>query len=119
MDGGPAKVAENTKSLTLGNLPVIRLKAWKEQGALQDWQGQLTAIRQVAYKKDAGNPSFAYNGQRGRIPRFDLPQGTLRWQGSSGDRARCPVDLFTNRLSSDYYKIFVPDWVFRLKLLPL
>ena len=108
-----------SQSLSLGNLPVIRLKAWKEQGALQDWQGQLSAIRQVMYKKDADNPSFAYNGQRGQIPRFDLPYGTLRWQGSSGDRARRPVDLSTNRLSPDYYKIFVPDWVFRLRPLPL
>ena len=40
-----------SQSLSLGNLPVIRLKAWKEQGALQDWQGQLPAIRQVMLQK--------------------------------------------------------------------
>ena len=108
-----------SQGLSLGNLTAVHLKAWKEQGALQDWQGQLSAIRQLDYKKDVANPSFAYDGKRGQIPRFDLPYGTLRWQGSSGDRARRPVDLSTNRLSSDYYKIFMPDWVFRLKPLPL
>jgi hypothetical protein len=108
-----------SQSLFSGDIPVIRLKAWKEQGALQDWQGRLPAIRQVMYKKDADNPSFVYNGQRGQIPRFDLPYGALRWQGSSGDRARRPVDVSTNRLSPDYYKFIVPDWVFRLKPMPL
>ena len=108
-----------SQSLSLGSLPVIRLKAWKEQGALQDWQGRLPAIGQIAYKKDTANPSLVYNGQKGQIPRFDLPYGTLRWQGSSGGRARRPVDLSTNRLSPDYYKLIVPDWVFQLKPLPL
>jgi len=108
-----------SQSLSLGGLTVIRLKAWQEQGALQDWQDGLSAIRQLDYKKDVANPSFAYDGQRGQIPRFDLPYGTLRWQGSSGDRARRPLDRSTNRPSADYYKIFVPDWVFGLKPLPL
>lgn len=108
-----------SQGLSLGNLPVIRLKAWKEQGALGDWQGRLSDIRQIAYNKDTADPSFAYDGQRGQVPRLDLPYGTLRWQGSSGDRARRPVDLSTNRLSPDYYKLIVPDWVYRLKPLPL
>jgi len=108
-----------SQGLSLGGLTVIRLKAWQEQGALQDWQEGLSAIRQLDYKKDVANPSFACDGQRGQIPRFDLPYGTLRWQGSSGDRARRPLDRSTNRPSADYYKIFVPDWVFRLKPMPL
>ena len=106
------------QKLSLGTLPIIHLKAWKDQGSLQDWQAQLQTIKQVNYKKDTANPTFSYDGRRSQIPRFDLPYGTLRWQGTSGDRARRPIDQSTNRPSPDYYKIFIPDWVFRLTPLP-
>jgi hypothetical protein len=105
--------------LSLGDLPVVALKAWKDQGALQDWQSQLQALRQIDYRREVANPPFAYDGQRGQIPRVDLPYGTLRWVGTCGDRARRPIDLSTQVPSPDYYKIFVPDWVYDLAPLPL
>lgn len=105
--------------MALGNLPKIALKAWQEQGALQDWRNQLPAIRQINYRKEIANPTFAYNGQRGQIPRIDLPYGTLRWMGTSGSRARQAIDQSTQVASPDYYKLFVPDWVYGLDPQPL
>ena len=107
------------QNLSLGDLPTVRLKAWKDQGALQDWQNHLQTLRQIDYKREVASPSFAYEGQRGQIPRIDLPYGTLRWIGTCGNRARRPIDLSTQTLSPDYYKIFIPDWVFNLAPLPL
>jgi hypothetical protein len=107
------------QSIQFGNLATVALKAWNEQDALQDWQGHLQTIQQLDYKREIDNPTFEYDGQRGQIPRFDLPYGTIRWAGTSGDRARQPVDLATQSLSPDYYKIFMPEWAYRLDPLPL
>jgi uracil-DNA glycosylase len=107
------------QDLSFGNLPAVKLKAWKDQGALQDWQNHLQALRQINYRREVASPPFAYDGHRGQIPRVDLPYGTVRWVGTCGDRARRPIDLSTQTLSPDYYKIFVPDWVYNLAPLPL
>jgi hypothetical protein len=69
------------------SLPVVLLKAWREAGALADWQAQLDVIRHINYQPEIESPMFVYDGRRGQIPSLDLPFGTLRWQGSSGDRA--------------------------------
>lgn len=106
-------------NLVLGGLPTVALKAWNEPGALQDWQDHLPAIRQIPYRREMANPAFAYDGRRGQIPRIDLPYGTVRWIGTSGDRARRAWDLDAQAPSPDYYKLFVPDWVFRLEPRPL
>jgi hypothetical protein len=107
------------QNLTSGNLPRQSLKAWKEPGSLPDWQGHLPAIHQINYPREIPNPSFAYDGHRGQIPRFDLPNGTPRWWGSSGDRARQATDLNTHNPSPDYYKLFLPKWVYNLQPRPL
>jgi hypothetical protein len=105
--------------LSLGSLPVVNLKAWAEPGSLPNWQSQLQAIQQLDYEREVADPGFTYDGQRGQIPRIDLPYGTLRWMGTSGHRARRPADAATGVLSPDYYKIFLPDWVYRLDPAPL
>ncbi len=97
---------------------VIKLKAWTQSGAKQDWQNALTTIQNKNYPKDIKNPSFIYNGERLQIPRYDLPYGTLKWQGSSGDRAR-RAKLQNGQWSPNYYKFIMPDWAYDLDPLPL
>jgi len=107
------------QNLNSGNLPKVALKAWKDNNSLQNWQSQLPVIRQINYTREFANPSFTYNGARGQIPRGDLPYGTLRWIGSSGDRARQAQDQNSHAPSADYFKIFLPRWVFNLNPAPL
>ena len=90
----------------------VRLKAWGQGGALADWQNALDGLKSVSFTKDVSSPSFLYDGRRGQIPRIDLPYGTLRWQGSSGNRAVRGTS--GGQPSSDYYKVFMPDWAFGL-----
>lgn len=108
-----------SQSLTFGNVPVIVLKAWREAGALEDWRANLGSIAQIPYRREVGNPSFTYDGSRGQIPRIDLPYGTPRWVGTSDDRAHRAEDLSIHSPSPDYYKLFIPDWVYSLDPLPL
>lgn len=105
--------------LSLAGLPTIALKAWKQGGVLQDWQNKLPDIQQINFKKDKPNPTFTYDGRRGQIPRIDLPYGHLRWGGTSGDRARRAEDVASGDPSPDYYKLFIPDWVYDLDPAPL
>ena len=107
------------QGLNLGGLPLVSLKAWRETGALSDWQSQLPAIQQVGYERETPNPSFSYDGSRSQIPRFDLPYGVLRWIGSSGDRGSRPIDNDTQKPSPDYYKIYMPEWAYQLEAPPL
>jgi hypothetical protein len=107
------------QNLNTGNLPGVSLRAWKETGSQQNWQSQLPAIRQINYSREIANPSFTYDGRRSQIPRKDLPYGTLRWMGSSGDRARQATDQNTHAPSADYFKFFLPRWVYNLSPLPL
>lgn len=90
----------------------VRLKAWGQGGALASWQSALDGLKNVSFPKDEASPSFQYDGRRGQIPRLDLPYGTLRWQGTSGERAVRGAS--SGKPSPDYYKIFMPDWAFRL-----
>jgi uracil-DNA glycosylase len=98
-------------------IPVIKLKSWNAPGAKQDWQGKLETIKTKSYHRDIQNPTYAFSGTLLQIPRFDLPYGTLRWQGSSGDRARRAKR--GGKWSGDYYKLLMPDWAFKLAPLPL
>jgi uracil-DNA glycosylase len=95
----------------------VEMKAWREPDALADWQRALQEIRNLTYPKDLSSPTFAYDGRRGQIPRIDLPYGTLRWQGSSGDRA--VRSSAGGSASHDYYKVLMPTWAFNLPPEPL
>lgn len=99
-------------------LPVLHLKAWKQSGALGDWQQSLTALRSMTFKKEIAHPSFIYCGERIQIPRKDLPYGTLKWQATSGDRGQ-RASLPSGDWSGDYYKWIMPEWAFNLSPLPL
>jgi hypothetical protein len=98
-------------------VPHVELKAWHESGALADWKQALADVKELTYPRDLPSPSFAYAGARGQIPRIDLPYGTLRWQGTSGDRA---VRTSSGGQSSGhYYKVLMPAWAFELSPEPL
>jgi len=93
------------------------LKVRGQSGALANWQRVLGTIKTIPYRKDVASPSFQYGGARGQIPRIDLPYGTLRWQGTSGDRAvRARAGT---KPSADYFKIVMPQWAFDLSPEPL
>lgn len=115
---GP-QAAALASQLDLAGRPLVSLKAWREGSALSDWQSKLAAIEQMEYDREVTDPSFAYDGGRGQIPRFDLPYGHLRWMGSSGNRASQPIDESTQSESPDYYKLYMPQWAFGLQPLPL
>jgi hypothetical protein len=57
--------------------------------------------------------------QRSQLPRVDLPYGTPRWVGTSGDRGIRPTDLDTGKPSPHYLKHFLPAWVASLPPAPL
>ena len=84
--------------------------------SLASWKQALQQIKNISYQKDVSSPSFKYDGQRGQIPRIDLPYGTLRWQGSSGDRA---LRSTASGATHDYYKVMMPRWAFDLAPEPL
>ena len=93
-------------------LHAVRLRLRGSSGWRQSWDEALATLASRGHRTDEPDPSFAYDGGREQIPRDDLPYGTLRWQGSSGDRA--VQARVGGRLSGDYYKVFVPRWVFDL-----
>ena len=98
---------------------VIELAAAGSSGAAASWQAALDQLASRTYPKDLANPSFQLGSGRGQLPRADLPYGTLRWVGSSGDRAVRPVDLDTDKPSANYLKLFAPTWVAQLGPAPL
>jgi hypothetical protein len=100
-------------------LPIIDLKAWGEQGATASWNAALGRLASLDYATDLANPSFHYDGTRGQIPRHDLPYGTPRWIGTSGDRGSRPLDLTTGKPSPDYLKLYLPTWTAQLPVHPL
>ncbi len=98
-------------------LPVVELKAWGQSGAAANWRNAINALETMTFGKDRTSPSFDWDGARRQIPRYDLPYGSTRWQGSSGDRVRKAKR--GSSPSPDYFKVLVPDWVFDLHPRPL
>lgn len=105
--------------INASDLFVVNLKAWREQGALENWRQKLQEIKSLEFDKDITAPTFDYDGKRGQIPRMDLPFGTPRWIGTSGDRANRPLDPSTQKFSPNYYILYMPLWAYQLEPLPL
>jgi uracil-DNA glycosylase len=106
-------------SVAPAGLTVIDLAAQGEPGVAASWQGALTNLAARTYSKDLSNPTFVMPSGRSQLPRIDLPFGTPRWLGTSGDRGVRPTDLDTGRPSPDYVKLFLPSWVAALSPAPL
>ena len=93
---------------------VIGMVAAGSSGATASWQAALDRLAARDYPKDLPDPSFQLPSGRGQLARIDLPYGTLRWVGTSGDRAVRPTDLDLGKPSPDYLKLFAPTWVAKL-----
>jgi uracil-DNA glycosylase len=100
-------------------MEVLGLAAAGSPGEAASWQAALDQLAARSYPKDLANPSFQLPSGRGQLPRADLPYGTLRWVGTSGDRAVRPTDLELNKPSPNYLKLFAPTWVAQLPPAPL
>ncbi len=116
MGPGARRLAPN---VVPAGLDVIELAGHGEAGFQASWQAALTQLSGRAYTKDLGNPTFAAPASRSQLPRTDLPYGTPRWVGTSGDRAVRPKDNDIGRPSPDYLKLFLPSWVASLAAAPL
>jgi hypothetical protein len=100
-------------------LDVIELAAPGEAGLAASWQAALTQLAGRHYTRDLAKPTFTAPTTRGQLPRTDLPYGTLRWAGTSGDRGVRPVDTDLGKPSPDYLKLFIPAWAASLDPAPL
>ncbi len=98
------------------NLPVVSMKRASQTGAVTDWKRAHQDLVAISYPTDRA-PAANYSGARGQVSRADLPYATLRWKGSSGDRALQPRR--GSSLSPDYFKIMIPAWVDALAPRPL
>ncbi len=98
-------------------LPSVAIRANNQTGVLADWRAGLGLLAGLTYQRDDQTPPFTYDGERLQIPRRDLPFGTLRWQGTSGDRALQPKRGAS--FSYEYYKYVMPDWADDLDPSPL
>jgi hypothetical protein len=98
---------------------VIELAGAGSSGAAASWQAALDQLATRDYPKDLASPSFQLASGRGQLARIDLPYGTLRWVGTSGDRAVRPTDLDLDKPTPDYLKLFAPSWVAQLPPMPL
>jgi uracil-DNA glycosylase len=116
MGPGARRLAPN---VVPGGLPVIELAAHGEAGWATSWQAGLTDLGGRAYTRDLSSPTFTMPAGRSQLPRIDLPYGTPRWLGTSGDRGVRPRDLDLGRPSPDYLKLFLPSWVNSLAPAPL
>lgn len=127
-----AKNADVTVVLTMGpvarrlvpnvipaGMDVIDLAAHAEPDFQASWQAALTQLAGRSYTRDLASPTFTAPAARSQLPRIDLPYGTTRWVGTSGDRAVRPIDTDIGKPSPDYLKLFLPTWVASLDPAPL
>jgi uracil-DNA glycosylase len=94
--------------ITPTGTPVVTMKTRLQTGANANWQAALTQLQDLTYLRDITTPTFTYAGEHEQIPRQDLPFGTLRWQGSSGNRGQQAIE--SGSPSFDYYKVTMPGW---------
>jgi hypothetical protein len=110
-----AHAASIVDDVSPASVPTVTMKAWGTSGALADWKRALHDLAAVSFPRDhAASP---WDGKRQQIPRGDLPYGTLRWEGTSGDRAA--QAKVGGKPSADYFKVVMPDWAFALDPAPL
>src|SRR5215475_12267843 len=100
-------------------MDVIGVAAYGEPDFQASWQAALTQLAGRTYARDLASPTFTVPTARSQLPRIDLPYGTTRWVGTSGDRAVRPIDNDIGKPSPDYLKLFLPLWVANLEPAPL
>jgi uracil-DNA glycosylase len=96
--------------------PVVPMKRHGTSGWLASWRSALATVEDLGLSGDR-TASFSYDGGRVQIPRADLPYGSPRWRGTSGNRAA--RGRIGGEPSGDYYKLVLPGWVNALGPEPL
>jgi hypothetical protein len=92
------------------------MKRHGTSGWLASWRSALATVEDLGLSGDR-TASFSYDGGRVQIPRADLPYGSPRWRGTSGNRAA--RGRIGGEPSGDYYKLVLPGWVNALGPEPL
>ena len=90
-----------------------------QRAGIAVWNEQFQAIRQAmgGFKDEGMKLRNGYAGEDMPIARIDLPIQTKWWVGASGSRGYRAVNpaLSTGlKLDPNYYKIYMPKWVFDL-----
>jgi uracil-DNA glycosylase len=89
--------------------PTIMLDQWTGPAMKANWTNGLAQLTTFDYQTDvAPSAPGAWTATREQIPRVDLPYGTLRWQGSSGDRAA--MAKTGGKPNPNYLKYMLPGW---------
>ena len=110
--------ADAVSKLNTDKISVFNLKSASDKNAAEDWSKQLKRILKVKYPRDDQKleRAFTYKDKdwkntRLEINRRDLPFGTVRWIGTSGNLTeRALKDRRGNYTPGDYYKISMPGW---------
>ncbi len=116
---GPAAVVAigpNAARIAAGVSPagttVVTMPEWANTPARKaQWNTALNQLTTVNYTRD--KPTALWDQLPGQIPRIDLPYGTLRWQGTGGNRAAMATT--NGQPNPNYYQCKLPAWVANLK----
>lgn len=101
--------------INTGRIPVVSLVHPEADGVYADWK------RAFKYILDQRLPKIDTSAEReledvlSVIPRIDLPIQTKWWVGTSGTRSSRPMNRETRRPDGNYYKFYMPNWVYRLR----
>lgn len=114
LGAGAARVAADERP---AGTPVVTLPDFPRSGVKSKWAGAMKLLKDITFDRDLGDRTDKYEGDRDPIPRGDLPFGTLRWQGTHGDRAQ--QGFKDGQLSPDYFRLRMPTWVMTLPPAPL
>ncbi len=102
-------------ALELGSVRVVKMSAPGASGFESSWSGALKELKDAGLRADSGMTArTSYSDKLTSIARLDLPVQTKGWVGTGGNRAVRPTNRDTRALDGNYYKIFMPEWVFRL-----
>lgn len=109
---GPVS-AEALKSYRT-SIPIVNMAASTDAQFAGQWVSvaqQLNQKKPVALSTEVAPVS--YNpAVLTAIPRADLPFHSRWWMGTSGSRAA--RGMGSGKMDGNYYKLYMPDWVFRL-----
>jgi hypothetical protein len=106
--------ADAMTHIDTGDIPVVNLAHPASEGVFLAWQRSLREVAQLKLKFDA-RAERALEDVLTPIPRYDLPIQTKWWVGTSGTRSARPFNRETRALDGNYYKFYMPNWVFRME----
>jgi uracil-DNA glycosylase len=97
-------------------MPVVDMARFDESDPSTAWAPAFAELIGLPFQTDIV-ATDSYAGSREQIPRADLPFGTLRWQGTTGDRAK--QGKIGGKFTPNFYKLRMPEWVDNLDPAPL